>query len=51
MRPAMTVFAAVVSTSASSQTQPPPPAPGSPHWLGAVDQPVTYLEVRWLAPK
>ncbi|HEX6164884.1 MAG TPA: cupin domain-containing protein [Vicinamibacterales bacterium] len=24
---------------------------GSPHWFAAVDQPVTYLEVRWLAPK
>ena len=24
---------------------------GSPHWFSVVDQPVTYLEVRWLAPK
>ena len=24
---------------------------GSPHWFAVVDQPVTYLEVRWLAPK
>ncbi|HUQ88797.1 MAG TPA: cupin domain-containing protein [Vicinamibacterales bacterium] len=24
---------------------------GSPHWFAAVDTPVTYLEVRWLAPK
>lgn len=24
---------------------------GSPHWFAAVDAPVTYLEVRWLAPK
>jgi mannose-6-phosphate isomerase-like protein (cupin superfamily) len=24
---------------------------GSPHWFAAVDKPVTYLEVRWLAPK
>ncbi len=25
--------------------------PGSPHWFAAIDKPVTYLEVRWLAPK
>jgi mannose-6-phosphate isomerase-like protein (cupin superfamily) len=25
--------------------------PGSPHWFAVVDKPVTYLEVRWLAPK
>lgn len=25
--------------------------PGSPHWFAAVDKSVTYLEVRWLAPK
>ena len=24
---------------------------GSPHWFSAIDKPVTYLEVRWLAPK
>jgi mannose-6-phosphate isomerase-like protein (cupin superfamily) len=24
---------------------------GSPHWFAAVDTPVTYLEVRWVAPK
>lgn len=24
---------------------------GSPHWFAVVDTPVTYLEVRWLAPK
>ena len=24
---------------------------GSPHWFSVVDQPVTYLEVRWLAPQ
>ena len=24
---------------------------GSPHWFAKVDKPVTYLEVRWLAPK
>lgn len=24
---------------------------GSPHWFSVVDTPVTYLEVRWLAPK
>lgn len=24
---------------------------GSPHWFAAVDKPVTYLEVRWVAPK
>jgi mannose-6-phosphate isomerase-like protein (cupin superfamily) len=24
---------------------------GSPHWFAVVDQPVTYLEVRWLAPR
>jgi mannose-6-phosphate isomerase-like protein (cupin superfamily) len=24
---------------------------GSAHWFSAVDKPVTYLEVRWLAPK
>lgn len=24
---------------------------GSPHWFSAVDAPVTYLEVRWVAPK
>ena len=24
---------------------------GSPHWFSVVDKPVTYLEVRWLAPK
>ena len=24
---------------------------GSPHWFAAVDSPITYLEVRWLAPK
>ena len=24
---------------------------GSPHWFSAVDTPITYLEVRWLAPK
>jgi mannose-6-phosphate isomerase-like protein (cupin superfamily) len=23
---------------------------GSPHWFSAVDSPITYLEVRWLAP-
>jgi mannose-6-phosphate isomerase-like protein (cupin superfamily) len=25
--------------------------PGSPHWFAAIDKPVTYLEVRWVAPK
>jgi mannose-6-phosphate isomerase-like protein (cupin superfamily) len=25
--------------------------PGSPHWFAAIDTPVTYLEVRWVAPK
>jgi mannose-6-phosphate isomerase-like protein (cupin superfamily) len=25
--------------------------PGSPHWFATVDKAVTYLEVRWLAPK
>jgi len=24
---------------------------GSPHWFAVVDAPVTYLEVRWVAPK
>lgn len=24
---------------------------GSPHWFAIVDSPVTYLEVRWVAPK
>ena len=24
---------------------------GSPHWFSVVDKPVTYLEVRWVAPK
>jgi mannose-6-phosphate isomerase-like protein (cupin superfamily) len=24
---------------------------GSPHWFSVVDKAVTYLEVRWLAPK
>ena len=24
---------------------------GSPHWFSVVDVPVTYLEVRWVAPK
>ena len=24
---------------------------GSPHWFSAIDVPVTYLEVRWVAPK
>ena len=24
---------------------------GSPHWFAAIDTPVTYLEVRWVAPK
>ncbi len=24
---------------------------GSPHWFAVIDKPVTYLEVRWLAPK
>jgi mannose-6-phosphate isomerase-like protein (cupin superfamily) len=24
---------------------------GSPHWFSVVDSPITYLEVRWLAPK
>jgi mannose-6-phosphate isomerase-like protein (cupin superfamily) len=24
---------------------------GSPHWFSVVDTPITYLEVRWLAPK
>jgi mannose-6-phosphate isomerase-like protein (cupin superfamily) len=24
---------------------------GSPHWFAVVDSPVTYLEVRWVAPK
>jgi mannose-6-phosphate isomerase-like protein (cupin superfamily) len=24
---------------------------GSPHWFAVVDSPITYLEVRWLAPK
>ncbi len=24
---------------------------GSPHWFSVVDAPVTYLEVRWVAPK
>lgn len=24
---------------------------GSPHWFSAIDTPVTYLEVRWVAPK
>jgi len=24
---------------------------GSAHWFAAVDSPITYLEVRWLAPK
>lgn len=24
--------------------------PGSPHWFAAIDKPVTYLEVRWVAP-
>lgn len=23
----------------------------SPHWYSAIDGPITYLEVRWLAPK
>ena len=25
--------------------------PGSPHWFAVIDKPVTYLEVRWVAPK
>jgi len=25
--------------------------PGSPHWFASIDQPVTYLEVRWVAPR
>jgi mannose-6-phosphate isomerase-like protein (cupin superfamily) len=25
--------------------------PGSPHWFATIDTPVTYLEVRWVAPK
>ena len=25
--------------------------PGSPHWFSVIDKPVTYLEVRWVAPK
>lgn len=25
--------------------------PGSPHWFASIEQPVTYLEVRWLAPR
>lgn len=24
---------------------------GSPHWFSVIDTPVTYLEVRWVAPK
>jgi mannose-6-phosphate isomerase-like protein (cupin superfamily) len=24
---------------------------GSPHWFAAIDTPVSYLEVRWVAPK
>jgi mannose-6-phosphate isomerase-like protein (cupin superfamily) len=24
---------------------------GSPHWFAVIDKPVTYLEVRWVAPK
>jgi mannose-6-phosphate isomerase-like protein (cupin superfamily) len=24
---------------------------GSPHWYSEADGPITYLEVRWLAPK
>ena len=24
---------------------------GSPHWFSVIDVPVTYLEVRWVAPK
>ena len=24
---------------------------GSPHWFSVVDVPITYLEVRWVAPK
>jgi mannose-6-phosphate isomerase-like protein (cupin superfamily) len=24
---------------------------GSPHWFSVIDAPVTYLEVRWVAPK
>ncbi|MEO7134554.1 MAG: cupin domain-containing protein [Vicinamibacterales bacterium] len=24
---------------------------GSPHWFAAIETPVTYLEVRWVAPK
>lgn len=24
---------------------------GSPHWFAVIDVPVTYLEVRWVAPK
>jgi mannose-6-phosphate isomerase-like protein (cupin superfamily) len=24
--------------------------PGSPHWFAQLDSPVTYLEVRWVAP-
>jgi mannose-6-phosphate isomerase-like protein (cupin superfamily) len=24
---------------------------GSPHWFSMVDSPITYLEVRWVAPK
>ena len=24
---------------------------GSPHWFAVVDSPITYLEVRWVAPK
>jgi mannose-6-phosphate isomerase-like protein (cupin superfamily) len=24
---------------------------GSPHWFATIDSPVTYLEVRWVAPK
>ena len=23
----------------------------SPHWFSAIDSPITYLEVRWVAPK
>jgi glc operon protein GlcG len=25
--------------------------PGSPHWFAEITKPVTYLEVRWVAPK
>lgn len=25
--------------------------PGSPHWFAGIDKAVTYLEVRWVAPK